>query len=96
MIYPLLMSRRRTPRKRVSGEAPKDGTPLGHLSDAELLKELAGPTGGTEEKPVGLVFIALADGKHTEVVEKRFPGGREQVRWYATQMALEMLRRKLR
>ena len=57
---------------------------------------VAGPTGGTEEKPVGLVFIALADGKHTEVVEKRFPGGREQVRWYATQMALEMLRRKLR
>lgn len=57
---------------------------------------VAGPTGGTEEKPVGLVFIALSDGKHTEVVEKRFPGGREQVRWYATQMALEMLRRKLR
>jgi hypothetical protein len=35
------MSRRRAPRKRVSDQAPKDGTLLGHLSDAELLKELA-------------------------------------------------------
>src|SRR5467141_270708 len=35
------MSRRRTPRKRVSSTAPKDGTPLGHLSDAELVQELA-------------------------------------------------------
>jgi hypothetical protein len=35
------MSRRRTPRKRVSGTAPKDGTPLDYLSDAELVEELA-------------------------------------------------------
>jgi len=57
---------------------------------------IAGPTGGSEEKPVGLVYIALADGKHTEVVERRFPGDRERIRWYSTQMALDMLRRKLR
>jgi nicotinamide-nucleotide amidase len=57
---------------------------------------IAGPSGGTEEKPVGLVFIAIADGKHTEVVERRFPGDRERIRWYASQMALDMLRRKLR
>jgi len=35
------MSRRRKPRKRASTTAPKDGTPLGHLSDAELVQELA-------------------------------------------------------
>lgn len=57
---------------------------------------IAGPTGGTPEKPVGLVYIALADGKHTEVVERRFPGDRERIRWFATQLALDMLRRKLR
>jgi nicotinamide-nucleotide amidase len=57
---------------------------------------IAGPTGGTPEKPVGLVYIALADGKHTEVVERRFPGDRERIRWYATQLALDLLRRKLR
>jgi nicotinamide-nucleotide amidase len=57
---------------------------------------VAGPTGGTAEKPVGLVYIALADGKHTEVVERRFPGDRERIRWYASQLALDLLRRKLR
>jgi nicotinamide-nucleotide amidase len=57
---------------------------------------IAGPSGGTPEKPVGLVFIALADGKHTEVVERTFPGDRERIRWYASQLALDLLRRKLR
>lgn len=57
---------------------------------------VAGPTGGTEEKPVGLVFIALTDstGK-TEVVERKFPGDRDRIRFYATQQALDMVRRKL-
>ncbi len=57
---------------------------------------VAGPTGGTPEKPVGLVYIALADGKHTEVVERRFPGDRDRIRWFATQLALDLLRRHLR
>jgi nicotinamide-nucleotide amidase len=57
---------------------------------------VAGPTGGTAEKPVGLVYVALADGKSTEVVERRFPGARDRVRWFATQLALDLLRRKLR
>jgi nicotinamide-nucleotide amidase len=56
---------------------------------------IAGPGGGTEEKPVGMVFHALADGKKTEVVERKFPGDRERIRWLASQQALDMLRRKL-
>ncbi len=56
---------------------------------------VAGPTGGTEEKPVGLVFHALADGAKTEVVERRFPGDRERIRYWATTQALDMVRRKL-
>ena len=56
---------------------------------------VAGPGGGSEEKPVGLVFAALADGKKTEVVQSNFPGDRERVRWYASQQALDMVRRKL-
>jgi nicotinamide-nucleotide amidase len=56
---------------------------------------VAGPTGGTPEKPVGLVFHALAGEKETEVVERRFPGDRQHIRWYASQQALDMVRRKL-
>ena len=56
---------------------------------------IAGPKGGTEEKPVGLVYHALTDGKKTEVVKKNFPGDRERIRWYASQQALDMVRRKL-
>ena len=56
---------------------------------------IAGPGGGTEEKPVGLVYIALADDAHTEHKKLMLPGDRELVRWRASQAALDMLRRRL-
>jgi len=57
---------------------------------------IAGPTGGTASKPVGLVYIALFDGKKTETVERNFSGDRNRVREWTTQLALDMIRRKLR
>jgi nicotinamide-nucleotide amidase len=57
---------------------------------------VAGPTGGSPEKPVGLVFIGLADERGTQVRKFRFPGNRDRVRLWATQMALEMIRRRVR
>ena len=56
---------------------------------------VAGPMGGTEEKPVGLVYNALASEHGTQVEERKFPGDRKRVRWFATQLALDMVRRKL-
>lgn len=56
---------------------------------------VAGPTGGTDEKPVGLVYIGLAGEDGTQVEERKFPGDRKRVRWFATQLALDMVRRKL-
>jgi competence/damage-inducible protein CinA-like protein len=56
---------------------------------------IAGPDGGTEEKPVGLVYVALADDAHTEHKKLMIPGDRELVRWRASQAALDMLRRRL-
>lgn len=56
---------------------------------------VAGPTGGTAEKPVGLVFHALATESGTEVVKRNFAGDRSRVRWFASQQALDMVRRKL-
>ena len=56
---------------------------------------IAGPGGGTPEKPVGLVFIALADEKDSQVTERRLPGDRERIRLWASFTALDMVRRKL-
>jgi nicotinamide-nucleotide amidase len=56
---------------------------------------VAGPTGGTEQKPVGLVFHAVAGAGETEVIERKFPGDRKRIRWFASQQALDMVRRKL-
>jgi nicotinamide-nucleotide amidase len=56
---------------------------------------VAGPTGGTDAKPVGLVFHALASDGGTEVAERKFPGDRKRIRWFASQQALDMVRRKL-
>ena len=56
---------------------------------------VAGPDGGTEEKPVGTVFIALADEVKTEHRRLKLPGDRNLVRWRASQAALDMLRRRL-
>lgn len=56
---------------------------------------IAGPGGGTIEKPVGLVFLALAGRDGSEAVERRFSGDRNRIRLYAVQQAMDMLRRKL-
>jgi nicotinamide-nucleotide amidase len=56
---------------------------------------VAGPDGGTPEKPVGLVYVATCGAAGTRVRRSIFPGGRERVRHQATQVALEMLRRGL-
>jgi nicotinamide-nucleotide amidase len=56
---------------------------------------IAGPDGGTDDKPVGLVYIALADDAHTEHKKLTLPGDRELIRWRASQAALDMLRRRL-
>jgi nicotinamide-nucleotide amidase len=56
---------------------------------------IAGPGGGTDEKPVGLVFVAVSDGHKQEVVQRRFFGDRERVRRWASQQALDMVRRML-
>lgn len=56
---------------------------------------IAGPTGGSVEKPVGLVYIALSTESQIDCQEHRFSGDRERIRRFASQMALDMIRRKL-
>jgi nicotinamide-nucleotide amidase len=56
---------------------------------------IAGPQGGSEQKPVGLVYAALATSQGVKTQEYRFLGDREQIRLQASQMALDMVRRHL-
>jgi nicotinamide-nucleotide amidase len=56
---------------------------------------VAGPAGGTPDKPVGLVFHAVASDTGTELVQRNFPGYRKRIRRFASTMALDMVRRKL-
>jgi nicotinamide-nucleotide amidase len=56
---------------------------------------VAGPDGGSEKKPVGTVFVGLADAAGCQVLHRQFFGDRTRIRQFATQMALDMLRRKI-
>lgn len=56
---------------------------------------IAGPDGGTPEKPVGLVFVGVTDGKRTTGVKRILPGDREMIRERAAYFALSSLRRFL-
>jgi nicotinamide-nucleotide amidase len=56
---------------------------------------VAGPGGGTEETPVGTVFLALASQTGTTVTKRNLGGDRERIRGMATLVALEILRRTI-
>ena len=56
---------------------------------------IAGPGGGTEEKPVGLVYIAVAGPDEIWVTRNLFPGDREAVKEETAQAALAQLWEKL-
>jgi nicotinamide-nucleotide amidase len=56
---------------------------------------IAGPDGGTPEKPVGTVAIAAVSATSTRSRVFRFMGEREQVKFQASQAALDMVRRML-
>ena len=82
-----------TARSMAEGIVRRSGSDIG-----VGLTGIAGPDGGTEEKPVGLIYIALSDGQHTWVT-KRSPIGRTKTRaWHrhcAASQALDMVRRYL-
>jgi nicotinamide-nucleotide amidase len=56
---------------------------------------IAGPGGATETKPVGRVYIAVSDAQTTDSFERNFRGGRDRIREWASQQALDLVRRRL-
>jgi len=57
---------------------------------------IAGPGGGTEEKPVGLVYIGLSEEAGTTSRKYLFPGDRYLIRNFSVNAALDMVRRRIR
>ncbi len=56
---------------------------------------IAGPTGGSEEKPVGTVWVAVRVGEVSVVKRRHYPGARDLVRARAAEGGLDLLRRTL-
>ena len=56
---------------------------------------IAGPDGGTDSKPVGTTYIGLADPAGTEILKRQFIGDRARIRSFASQIALDFLRRRI-
>lgn len=52
---------------------------------------IAGPSGGSEEKPIGTAYIAMADKNSSRCLHYIFAGDREEIRFKATQKAMDLL-----
>ncbi len=81
-------------REMAQGARQKAGSVLGLA-----ITGVAGPTpdnggGQSGPKPIGLVYVGIADDQGCDVKERQFLGERERIRWQASQMALDLIRRR--
>ena len=68
------------------------GSLKAYCSDiAASVTGIAGPDGGTEEKPVGTVWMAVTDGKNTVVKENHFSGTRDEIRKKSTETLIDLI-----
>lgn len=77
--------------KQIAKEMAK-GAAIGNNADVSIaITGIAGPDGGTDEKPVGLVYIGCYAKDHITVKEYKFKGSRDDIRKAATKAALELM-----
>lgn len=80
-----------TAREMADGARLKAGTDI-----SVAITGIAGPGGATENKPIGLVYIAVSDSKGTDAFELRLAGNRERIRTLAAMNAMDLVRRKIK
>jgi len=83
-----------TAQALAEGIRARTGASLG-ISITGIAGPGPGAPGPDADKPIGLVYIALADGQATQIKELSLAGDREHIRWWASQHALELIRRTL-
>jgi len=79
--------------RKVALEMAKGMKYLASSDIALAITGIAGPTGTTRSKPVGLVYVALVTDKKRIAKELRFKGSREEIKFQASQAALDLIRR---
>jgi PncC family amidohydrolase len=78
--------------EQTAAEMAKGALKNSHADIALSVTGIAGPNGGTEEKPVGLVYIGIAlQNKEPHIVKNNFDGDRTTIRQATVEKALEML-----
>jgi nicotinamide-nucleotide amidase len=75
-----------TVREMAEGARARFGTDL-----AVAISGVAGPDGGTPDKPVGLIWLALATAQSTDTKKIQWPGARDQVRTLASWWSLKLI-----
>lgn len=94
-VDPLLMEKHGAVSAEVATEMARCARKVGNAHLGIGITGIAGPTGGTPEKPVGLTYIALATEDNTNCNRYEFWGSREDIKERASQTALLLLRNYL-
>lgn len=81
--------------RETAEEMAEGAAKAAHTDAAVAVTGIAGPDGGTKEKPVGLVYIGVNVRGNVEVREYHFSGSRQKIRESVTAAALTFLREKL-
>lgn len=81
--------------REIAEEMAEGAVKAAHTDAAVAVTGIAGPDGGTKEKPVGLVYIGVNVMGNVEVREYHFSGSRQKIRESVTAAALTFLREKL-
>jgi len=94
-ISPLILSKYGAVSRQVAISMAKNVREIAGTDVGLSVTGIAGPSGATDKKPVGLVYIAIAMARKTIWKEFRFKGEREVVKFRSSQAALDLLRRSL-
>jgi nicotinamide-nucleotide amidase len=94
-VEPKLIERHGAVSEEVAREMGQGARKRAKSTYALATTGIAGPDGGSEEKPIGTVYVALTDENETKVRKLFFPSDRETFKQLVAQVAFEMLRRKL-